>query len=121
MRRFPRDPNRKQRVPFIASPARLQAALDRIEGKLDSDEHVGLRYHRIVVNRENLDDYAEGQEPKGLQVQIVDQREDIVFWTDSDLRPLRTFFPRGLRSATLRASGPALCSHSARALLGFYP
>ena len=40
---------------------------------------MGLRYHRIVVNRENLDDYAEGQEPKGLQVQIVDQREDIVF------------------------------------------
>ena len=79
VRRFPRDPNRKQRVPFIASPARLQAALDRIEGKLDSDEHVGLRYHRIVVNRENLVDYAEGQEPKGLQVQIVDQREDIVF------------------------------------------
>ena len=79
VRRFPRDPNRKQRVPFIASPARLQAALDRIEGRLDSDEHVGLRYHRIVVNRANLADYAEGQEPKGLQVQIVDQREDIVF------------------------------------------
>ena len=79
VRRFPRDPNRKQRVPFIASPARLRAALDRIEGKLDSAEHVGLRYHRIVVNRENLVDYAEGQEPKGLQVQIVDQREDIVF------------------------------------------
>ena len=51
----------------------------------------------------------------------AEQNVSDAVWTDSDLRPLRTFFPRGLRSATLRASGPALCSHSARALLGFYP
>ena len=56
IRRFPRDPNRKQRVPFIASPSRLRAALDRLEGKLDSPEHKGMRYFRVVVNRENLQD-----------------------------------------------------------------
>ena len=68
VRRFPRDPNRKQRVPFLASPRRLEAALDRLEGNLGSDRHLGFRQHVIPVNRENLHDYKEGEAPQGLQV-----------------------------------------------------
>ena len=79
IRRFPRDPNRKQRVPFIASPSRLRAALDRLEGKLDSPEHKGMRYYRVVVNRDNLQDYREGEVPDGLHVQVVDQKEELIF------------------------------------------
>ena len=43
VRRFPRDPNREQRVPFLASPRRLEAALDRLEGRLGSSRHLGFR------------------------------------------------------------------------------
>ena len=78
VRRFPRDPNRKQRVPFLADPARLEAALARLEGRMGSDEHCGLKYHRVVINRENLADYRDG-EPDGLQVHEVDQRERVIF------------------------------------------
>ncbi len=53
VRRFPRDPNCKQRVSILASPARLQCVLDPIDAEPDSDEHVGLRDQRIVFNREN--------------------------------------------------------------------
>ncbi len=43
-------------------------------------------------------------------------------WTDLDLRPLRASFSHG-GVALLRyaPAAPALCSHSARALLGLYP
>ena len=77
VRRFPRDPNRKQRVPFLASPRRLEAALDRLEGRLGSNVHLGFCQHVIPVNRENLSDYIEGQEPQGFQMQVVEQRQGI--------------------------------------------
>ena len=67
VRRFPRDPNRKQRVPFLTSPRRLEAALDRLEGRLGSSRHLGFRQHVIPVNRENLRDHKEGEEPQRLQ------------------------------------------------------
>ena len=73
IRRYPRDPSRQQRVPFIASPARLEAALDRLEGRLGTPPHLGFCQHVIPINRENLQDYTDGQEPQGMQVQVVDQ------------------------------------------------
>ena len=79
IRRFPRDPNRKQRVPFLASPRRLEAALDRLEGKLGGKAHLGFTQHVIPVNRANLAEYVEGQEPQGLQLQVVEQRQAIRF------------------------------------------
>ena len=79
VRRFPRDPNRKQRVPFLAHPGRLKAALDRLEGRLGGKPHLGLRYHAVTVNRDNLADYPHGRQPDGLQIHEVDQREGLVF------------------------------------------
>ena len=79
MRRFPRDPNRKQRIPFLADPARLEAALCRLEGKLGSEEHCGLRHHRVVIKRQNLVDYHEGKQADDLQIHEVDQQERVVF------------------------------------------
>ena len=43
VRRYPRDPSKPQRVPFQASPARLTAALDRLEGKLGTEAHRGFK------------------------------------------------------------------------------
>ena len=68
VRRFPRDPNRKRGVPFLASPRCLEAALGRLEGRLGSSRHLGFRQHASPVDRENLRDYKEGEEPQGLQV-----------------------------------------------------
>ena len=76
IRRFPRDASRKQRVPFVASPARLAAALDRLEGRLGTPPHLGFCQHDIPINRKNLQDYEDGQEPQGMQVQVVDQGSD---------------------------------------------
>jgi hypothetical protein len=76
IRRFPRDPNRKQRVPFVASPKRLEAALNRLEGRLGTAPHLGFNQHEIPINRGNLEGYEDGQEPAGLQVQIIDQGQD---------------------------------------------
>jgi hypothetical protein len=78
IRRFPRDANRKQRVPFIASPARLEAALNRLEGKLGTPPHLGFCQHDIPINRRNLQDYDDGKEPQGMQVQVVDQGLDFI-------------------------------------------
>ena len=84
VRRCPKDPNRKQRVPFLASRLRLQRALDRLArpvaeggslalhpGALTPEGYVGL------VCRENLEQFEateEGAEPSGLQVHVVDQK-----------------------------------------------
>ena len=84
VRRCPKDPNRKQRLPFLASRLRLQCALDRLArpvaeggslalqpGALTAEGYVGL------VCRENLQQFEateEGAEPSGLQVHVVDQK-----------------------------------------------
>ena len=91
IRRFPRDPNRKQRVPFVANPRRLEAALDRLEGRLGTAAHLGFHQHEIPIKRDNLADYKDDQEPVGLQVQVVDQGED--FMIDRD------FFSRWIGSS----------------------
>ena len=78
VRRCPKDPARKQRVPFLASRQRLEQALDRIAplalqpGALTPGGYVDL------VSRENLaqfEDSPEGAEPVGLQVTVVEQQE----------------------------------------------
>ena len=80
IRRCPKDPNRKQRIPFLVSRLRLERALDRLckpaeeggslalqPGALTSDGYLSL------VNRANLEAYGEGKEPEGLQVAVVEQ------------------------------------------------
>ena len=80
IRRCPKDPNRKQRLPFLVSRGRLERALDRLckpaeeggslalqPGALTSDGYLSL------VNRANLEAYGEGKEPEGLQVAVVEQ------------------------------------------------
>ena len=47
VRRYPRDPSKPQRVPFQASPARLTAALDRLEGKLGTEPHRGFKANAL--------------------------------------------------------------------------
>ena len=79
VRRFSKDPNRKQRVPFIANPKRLTAALDRLEGRLGDTKHLGLAYHNVRVNRDNVRDYPEDAQAHGMQVHEVQQRERLVF------------------------------------------
>ena len=88
VRRQSRDPNKPQRVPFIARPAQLTAALDRLEGKLDSPAHLGFRTNALItqggctgsvrVARENLAEYRDGQEPAGLNVHEVPQQEEFL-------------------------------------------
>ena len=79
VRRFSKDPNRKQRVPFIASPKRLTAALDRLEGRLGHTKHLGLAYHNVRVNRDNVRDYPEDAQAHGMEVREVQQRDRLVF------------------------------------------
>ena len=83
VRRCPKDPNRKQRVPFLVSRRRLERALDRICRPLEEGGSVALQPGALtpggfveLVRHENLQQYAdseEGEEPDGLQVQVVDQ------------------------------------------------
>ena len=83
VRRCPKDPSRKQRVPFLVSRRRLEAALDRIckplaEGGSAAVQPGALTTEGYVsfVRRDNLDqfdDSEEGAEPEGLQVTVVEQ------------------------------------------------
>ena len=80
VRRFPKVANRKQRVPFVVSRRRLEAALDEAERS-----HLAFQKNRMVqhglvvpVDRKNLDAYAEGEEPDGMKVSVVEQMEDLV-------------------------------------------
>ena len=83
VRRCPKDPNRKQRVPFLVSRRRLERALHRICRPLEEGGSVALQPGALtpggfveLLRPQNLQQYAdseEGEEPDGLQVQVVDQ------------------------------------------------
>ena len=83
VRRCPKAPSRKQRVPFLVSRRRLERALGRIYRCLEEGGSVALQPGALtpggyveLVRPENLQQYAdseEGEEPDGLQVQVVDQ------------------------------------------------
>ena len=84
VRRFPKDSNRKQRVPFVVSRTRLEAALEQLTKPLDEGGHqafhldFGAGNGPVPVNRKNLDDYhPDGAEPEGLEVSIVDSGENL--------------------------------------------
>ena len=84
IRRCPKDPHRKQRVPFLVSRLRLERALDRICRPVEEGGSVALRPGGLtpegylgLVKRENLEQYSnteEGEEPVGLQTQEVEQQ-----------------------------------------------
>ena len=83
VRRCPKDPNRKQRVPFLVSRRRLERALNRICRSLEEGGSVALQPGALtpggyveLVRPQNLQQYADsedGEEPEGLQVQVVEQ------------------------------------------------
>ena len=84
VRRFPKDPNRKQRVPFVVSRRRLERALNQLVKPEQQGGHQAFQDDRLVrngrvpVHEANLEEYAdteEGAEPEGLQVLTVDQGE----------------------------------------------
>ena len=78
-----KDPNRKQRIPFIVSRRRLERALDRVFKPLSEGGSQAMQPGAVTtggfvefVNRDNLEQFAnneEGEEPPGLQVQVVEQ------------------------------------------------
>ena len=83
IRRCPKDPNRKQRIPFLVSRRRLERALDRICRPLSEGGSLALQPGALTpggyvdfVKRDNLEQFADneqGEEPRGLQVQVVEQ------------------------------------------------
>ena len=84
VRRCPKDPNRKQRVPFLVSRRRLERALHRICRPLQEGGSLAMQPGALtaggfteIVRFENLKQFAdteEGEEPEGLQVQVVEQK-----------------------------------------------
>ena len=83
IRRCPKDPNRKQRVPFLVSRRRLENALNRICRPLQDGGSLALQPGGLttggyvdLVCRDNLKQYADseqGEEPVGLQVHVIEQ------------------------------------------------
>ena len=81
--RCPKDPNRKQRVPFLVSRRRLENALNRICRPLQDGGSLALQPGGLttggyvdLVCRDNLKQYADseqGEEPVGLQVHVIEQ------------------------------------------------
>ena len=75
IRRCPKDPNRKQRVPFLVSRRRLQRALDRLCRTLEEDGSLALQPGALtpggyvdLVKRGNLDQYADTEEARNPMV-----------------------------------------------------
>ena len=91
IRRCLKDLNCKQRVPFLALRKRLERALDRIARPLAEGGSLVWQPGSLtpqgyleLVNRDNLGQFAgteEGEEPRGLQVVVVEQGrlEDMEF------------------------------------------
>ena len=82
---FDKDPTRKQRLPFLVSRDRLEAALGQLTKPTDEGGHEAFQYNRLVrnglvpINRANLDDYSTDEsEPPGLDVVEIDQKSG---WT----------------------------------------
>ena len=84
IRRFPKDPQRKQRLPFIVSRRRLEAALGQLCKPVEEGGHRAYQKDAwpnggVRVSQANLAEYDdEGAEPAGLQVITVDQREGLL-------------------------------------------
>ena len=84
IRRCPKDPHRKQRVPFLVSRLRLERALDRVFKPVEQGGSYAMRPGGLTpegylgfVKRENLDQYSnteQGEEPEGLEWQHCDQQ-----------------------------------------------
>ena len=85
VRRAPRDPARKQRVPFLANPHRLRAALKCLQEHNEAFQPgaVGSSIDSIQVNMDNLKDYPESGEAPDLQIKTIDQLEE--FFIDKKL------------------------------------
>ena len=84
IRRCPKDPNRKQRVPFLVSRVRLEKALDRLCRPASAGGCLALQPGALtvegyaeLVNYDNLQQFSAsdaGEEPEGLQVAVVEQQ-----------------------------------------------
>ena len=86
IRRCPKDPHRKQRVPFLVSRRRLDNVLwtEFIFKPVEEGGSMAMRPGGLTpegylgfVKRENLEQYSnteEGEEPVGLQTQEVEQQ-----------------------------------------------
>ena len=113
IRRCPKDPHRKQRVPFLVSRLRLERALNRLRRPVDEGGSVALRPGGLtpegyfgLVKEENLQQYSNteaGAEPEGLEVREVDQQiwsmiEYKLFasWVSVDLQLRLAALVRGL-------------------------
>lgn len=87
VRRCPRDPNRKPRVPFIARRALMKRALADLLGEGSGPGHEGFAPGGLVpegfagaalVNEKNFLDYRDdGAEPAGLATEELEQREAV--------------------------------------------
>lgn len=83
IRRFPKDPQRKQRLPFVVSRRRLEAALAQLCQPRENGGHLAfqrgaLTRDGIKINHNNLDEYSQdGAEPDDLEVATVDQIEKL--------------------------------------------
>ena len=83
IRRCPKDPNRKQRIPFLVSRRRLERALDRVCRPLSQGGSLALQAGALtpggyvdLVKYDNLAQFSDtevGEEPEGLEVQVVEQ------------------------------------------------
>ena len=83
IRRCPKDPNRKQRIPFLVSRRRLERALERVCRPLSQGGSLALQAGALtpggyvdLVKPENLLQFSDtevGEEPEGLEVQVVEQ------------------------------------------------
>ncbi len=88
IRRFPKDPQRKQRLPFLVSRGRLEAALQQLCKPVAEGGHRAYQKDAwpnggVRVNPANLAEYDEASaEPAGLQVVTVDQREGLIVGMD---------------------------------------
>ena len=102
IRRCPKDPNRKQRIPFLVSRRRLERALDRVCRPLSEGGSLALQAGALtpggyvdLVKPENLLQFSDtevGEEPEGLEVQVVEQtpwerveRKLFVMWMSCNL------------------------------------
>ena len=98
IRRCPKDPNRKQRIPFLVSRRRLERALHRVCRPLSEGGSLALQAGALtpggyvdLVKPENLLQFSDteaGEEPEGLEVQVVEQtpweRVDVVYSGTTD-------------------------------------
>ena len=81
VRQYPKDRTRKQRVPFIASRSRMEAALARVTSAEAEGGHRGFQKNRLVAHGiqyspENLATYNDHGEEPDPDITVVDQVQD---------------------------------------------